>query len=47
MKMRYAIPSALVTMAAVGVFLVRGISKVINRKQKGHILPCTDYCYSG
>ena len=36
--MRYVIPSALAIMAAVDFFSVRSISKVINRKQNGHIV---------
>ena len=37
-KMRNVIPSALAIMAAVDFFSVRSISKVINRKQSGHVV---------
>ena len=36
--MRNVIPSALAIMAAVDFFSVRSISKVINRKQSGHVV---------
>ena len=43
--MRYVIASALAITAAVDFFSVRSISKVINRKQNGHVVVHGLYVY--